>query len=95
MLRVFDSQLITGGSSGLKTTALLAGFAWPVDDAGGGESMVMHDRAVTGSTERDREDARRWLLNYNEGDVLATFALRDWLTREGGSIPSVETLQPG
>jgi predicted RecB family nuclease len=34
MLREWDSQLITGGSSSLKTTAPLAGFQWEVDDAG-------------------------------------------------------------
>ena len=73
MLRVFDSQLITGGGIGLKTTAPLAGFSWSVDDAGGAESMVMHDVAVAGTTERDRQDARRWLLAYNEDDVRATF----------------------
>jgi predicted RecB family nuclease len=89
MLRVFDSQLITGGSSGLKVTAPLAGFAWSVDDIGGGESMVMHDAAVAGATQPERDAACKWLLNYNEGDVRATFALRDWMEREGGLLPAI------
>jgi len=89
MLRVFDSQLITGGSIGLKTTAPLAGFSWSVDDADGAESMVMHDIAVAGATESERQDARRWLLTYNEGDVRATFALREWMARDGAAIPSI------
>ena len=89
MLRVFDSQLITGGSIGLKMTAPLAGFSWSVDDAGGAESMVMHDIAVAGTTERERQDARRWLLAYNEDDVRATFVLREWMVRGGAAIPSI------
>jgi len=89
MLRVFGSQLITGGSIGLKATAPLAGFSWSVDDAGGEDSMVMHDIAVAGPAESDREDARRWLLTYNEDDVRATFALREWMVRSGGAIPPI------
>ena len=89
MLRVVDSQLITGGAIGLKVTAPLAGFSWSVDDAEGAESMVMHDIAVVGPTESDRKDARRWLLTYNEDDVRATFALREWMVRDGAEIPSI------
>jgi predicted RecB family nuclease len=89
MLRVVDSQLITGGGIGLKVTAPLAGFSWSVDDAGGTESMVMHDIAVAGTTEKGRQDARRWLLSYNEGDVRATYFLREWMVRDGASIPSI------
>jgi len=95
VLRVFDSQLITGTGSGLKVTAPLAGFSWPVDDPGGGESMVMHDIAVAGATETEREAARTWLLRYNEGDVCATLALREWMDRESGAIPPVVALVAG
>jgi len=89
MLRVFDSQLITGGASGLKVIAPLAGFSWPVDDAGGAESMVMHDEAVGAATQPERTAARNWLLNYNEGDVRATFALREWMERKSKAIPAI------
>jgi len=60
-----------------------------VDDAGGAESMVMHDIVVAGATERDRQDARRWLLTYNEDDVRATSCLREWMVRAGAAIPSI------
>ena len=94
MLRVFDSQLITGGGSGLKAVAPLAGFSWEVADPGGGESMLYYDAAVGADSEVEAGAARAWLLTYNRGDVEATLALRDWLASDSGSIPSIETLDP-
>jgi predicted RecB family nuclease len=89
LLRVVSSQLITGGGLGLKSTAPLAGFQWPVEDAGGDESMLRYDAAVTGENPREREVARRWLLDYNRGDVAATLALREWMDHQATSLPSV------
>jgi len=87
MLREWDSQLITGGSSSLKTTAPLAGFQWEVDDAGGGESMIKHDLATQGD-----KAAQDWLLAYNRGDVEATLAIRNWM---GSTVlPGIEDAQP-
>jgi predicted RecB family nuclease len=74
LLQIWDSQLITGGASGLKVVASLIGFRWAVDDPGGGLSMVRYDDAAAGE-----ESARRWLLDYNRSDVEATLALRDWM----------------
>jgi predicted RecB family nuclease len=87
MLREWDSQLITGGSSSLKTTAPLAGFRWEVDDAGGGESMIKHELATRGD-----KTAREWLLAYNRGDVEATVAVRDWMAST--AFPGIEAVEP-
>ena len=64
MLRVFDSQLITGGGSGLKVVAPLAGYTWEVDDPGGEGSMLRYEIAVgSSSSEAERLAAREWLLD--------------------------------
>lgn len=70
----FKADWITGGSTSLKAIAPLAGFAWDVDDPGGGMSMVKYLEAVAGSG-----DAQDWLLTYNQGDVEATRQIREWL----------------
>lgn len=90
LLKVWDSQLITGGPSGLKVVAPMVGFHWDVADPGGGASMVMYDRAA--GLGADADEARDWLIAYNRCDVSATFAIREWIDREGGEIAGVEAL---
>ena len=95
ILRVFDSQLITGGGSGLKMVAPLAGYTWEVDDPGGEGSMLRYEIAVgSSSSEAERLAAREWLLTYNRGDVEATLAIRAWLEGNSRSIAPVESLDP-
>jgi predicted RecB family nuclease len=92
LLKVVNDQFITGGGMGLKKVGPLSGFTWEVEDPGGGFSMVQYDIAVNGETDRQRDDARSWLITYNRGDVEATLSIRDWLERDGGKIPTVESL---
>ncbi|HEX9063886.1 MAG TPA: TM0106 family RecB-like putative nuclease [Streptosporangiaceae bacterium] len=84
LYRVVTSQLITGGSLGLKRVAPIAGFGWEVDDPGGDVSMLRYAAAVHGD-----QAAADWLLTYNRNDTEATLALRDWLERSASDCPSI------
>ncbi len=67
----------------LKTAArAAAGFQWRDDTPGGLNSQSWFDEATHGPDERTRAEARQRVLDYNEDDVRATMALRDWLRTE-------------
>jgi len=69
---------VTGYS--IKALAPLAGFKWRVDDAGGGNSIVYYQSATSHeNSELDRSTAITWLRSYNEDDVRATMAVRNYL----------------
>lgn len=82
---------------GLKSLAKLVGFDWRDETPGGANSIAWYADAIGGDTEQ-AQAARQRLLDYNEDDVLATLALRDWLARHGAprrlgqGLPSVEVL---
>ena len=89
---VFRDQLVTGTTMGLKVVAELAGFRWRSEDAGGGQAMVRYAEAIGDPDVMIRTEARRWLLDYNEGDVRATAALREWLDGHARLLPSVKEI---
>jgi predicted RecB family nuclease len=95
LLEVVRAQIITGRSLGLKETAPLAGFAWRSGDSGGTLAIVKYDQAI--DEERGtsgRAAAQEWILEYNEDDVQATAALREWLDGPARELPSIE-VAPG
>ncbi len=95
LLEVVRRQLITGRSMGLKETAPLAGFSWHTDDGGGTLAIVKYEQAVDEEADADgRATAQRWILEYNEDDVRATAALREWLDGTARGLPSIE-VAPG
>jgi predicted RecB family nuclease len=87
LYRVFADQLITGGPTGLKAVAPLAGFSWEVGDPGGDEAILRYEQAT--GHEGDPA-ARAWLLAYNRNDTEATRALRSWLDEAASGCPSIE-----
>ena len=70
----FQRVAIAPSGTGLKKIGPYAGFEWEADDAGGEASMLWHHHAVDGD-----EAIRAKLLRYNENDVAAGLAIRDWL----------------
>jgi len=78
---VVRGQLLTATGLGLKEVAPLAGFHWRDHDPGGDQSMVWYQRAVGHPSHEVRQENRERLLAYNEDDVRATAAIRDWMKR--------------
>jgi predicted RecB family nuclease len=83
---------VTGRSIGLKETAPLAGFSWRAGDSGGTLAKVKYDQATDEeSGPAARAAAQEWILEYNEDDVRATAALRNWLDGPARDLPSIDT----
>ncbi|WP_425266376.1 TM0106 family RecB-like putative nuclease [Amycolatopsis coloradensis] len=80
LFRSVTDQFLCSHGKGLKVIAPVAGFAWRDPEAGGEASMSWYRDAVgmDGGVPDDLQRER--LLRYNEDDVLATHALRKWMT---------------
>ena len=66
---------------GLKIVATRgAGFSWRDEEPGGLASQTWFKDAVDHQSESARDKARERVLEYNEDDVRATLAVRNWLT---------------
>jgi predicted RecB family nuclease len=93
LFRSVSDQFLCSQGKGLKVIAPVAGFTWRDPEAGGEASMGWYRDAV--GMDGDLPDAtqRERLLRYNEDDVLATQALRTWMsTRAQTEVPYMEDL---
>jgi predicted RecB family nuclease len=66
-------------STGLKALARFVGFDWRDEDPGGSQSMAWWAEYVGDPV--GKKALRERVIAYNEDDVRATFALKDWLER--------------
>jgi predicted RecB family nuclease len=90
LFEVFRTQVVTGGGAGLKLIAPLAGFAWRDEDPGGDQSQLWYRMALDDPDAEVRDAMRQRLLDYNEDDVNATLAIREWLDRDGSTFPPID-----
>lgn len=68
---------------GLKIVATRgAGFSWRDEEPGGLASQTWFNESVDGASAEVRAAARERVLEYNEDDVRATLAVRNWLTAQ-------------
>ncbi|GAA1967196.1 TM0106 family RecB-like putative nuclease [Amycolatopsis minnesotensis] len=80
LFRIVADQFLCSYGKGLKVVAPAAGFSWRDAEAGGEASMRWYRDAVGMDGEAPDAVQRERLLRYNEDDVLATRALRVWMT---------------
>lgn len=96
LLQEIRRQFLVPGSLRLKELAGAMGFRWRDLEPGGENSMAWYREAVTpeapGQVGRQREMADR-VLRYNQDDVLATLAVREWITVHRAELPTVAELE--
>lgn len=80
LFRSVSEQFLCARGKGLKVVAPIAGFQWRDPEAGGEASMRWYRDAVGMDGEAPELAQRERLLRYNEDDVLATHALREWMS---------------
>ncbi|SEF30272.1 RecB family nuclease, putative, TM0106 family [Amycolatopsis pretoriensis] len=88
LFRSVTDQFLCSQGKGLKVIAPVAGFSWRDPEAGGEASMRWYRDAVGMDGETPDAGQRERLLRYNEDDVLATHALREWIdVRAQAEVP--------
>lgn len=93
LFRSVSDQFLCSHGKGLKVVAPVAGFGWRDPEAGGEASMRWYRDAVGMDGTEPKEEQRTRLLAYNEDDVLATKALREWISaRAMTEVPFMEDL---
>ncbi|WP_199430711.1 TM0106 family RecB-like putative nuclease [Qaidamihabitans albus] len=80
LFRSVTDQFLCSHGKGLKVIAPVAGFRWRDAEAGGEASMRWYRDAVGMDGTAPDPAQRERLLRYNEDDVLATRALREWMS---------------
>jgi predicted RecB family nuclease len=75
-----QDQFLCAHGKGLKIIAPVAGFHWRDSEAGGENSMRWYRDAVGMDGGPTEVSQRQRLLEYNEDDVRATLALREWMS---------------
>jgi predicted RecB family nuclease len=105
LLLEIKRQFVATGSLRLKELARAIGYSWRDPEPGGENSMAWYRAAVDGQSDRTATSmaadagsahpmARR-VVRYNEDDVLATLAVRRWITEHLDELPTVADLQLG
>jgi predicted RecB family nuclease len=88
LFRIVTDTFLCAHGKGLKTIAPAAGFHWRDPEAGGENSMRWYRDAVGFDSAPADLSQRRRLLDYNEDDVRATRALREWMSSpDMGKLP--------
>ncbi|MEJ8281346.1 TM0106 family RecB-like putative nuclease [Pseudonocardia spirodelae] len=91
---VVSTWFLCAQGKGLKKIAPAAGFSWRDPEAGGENSMRWYRDAVALDGGEPDPVQRERLLGYNTDDVLATRALREWMSSERVlSVPLVTELR--
>ncbi len=82
LFKLVRSNFFGAHGLGLKVVANRgAGFNWRDDDPSGLNSQSWFDDAVHSPDPHTRQAAKQRVLEYNEDDVRATLALRQWLRK--------------
>ena len=76
-----DSVILPLYFYSLKDVAGYTGYKWDDPEAGGAESVVWYNEWL----ETKNDSILKRILKYNEDDVRATLAIKEWLDRQGPS----------